>query len=231
MRRKGSSRKQERGGLTIGMEKIVILGNGGHARSLVDIIEREKRYEIAGYVVNENDPDMPDAKYPRLGGDAQLLQIFQGGVKNAALGVGYMGNSGLREKLWEQLKQIGFFLPVICDPSAVLAEDARIGEGSFIGKGSIVNANASVGKMCIINTGAIIEHDCEVEDFSHISVGSVLCGNVKVGAASFVGANATVIQGVSIGRGCVIGAGTTIRKDLKDNYMACVREKILYRPL
>lgn len=213
------------------MEKIVILGNGGHARSLVDIIEREKRYEIAGYVVNENDPDMPDAKYPRLGGDAQLEQIFQSGVKNAALGVGYMGNSGLREKLWEQLKQIGFFLPVICDPSAVLAEDARIGEGSFIGKGSIVNANASVGKMCIINTGAIIEHDCEVEDFSHISVGSVLCGNVKVGAASFVGANATVIQGVSIGRGCVIGAGTTIRKDLKDNYMACVREKILYRPL
>lgn len=213
------------------MEKIVILGNGGHAKSLVDIIEREKRYEIAGYVVNENDPDMSDAKYSRLGGDAQLRQIFQSGVKNAAVGVGYMGNSGLREKLWAQLKQIGFFLPVICDPSAVLAGDAGIGEGSFIGKGSIVNANASVGKMCIINTGAIIEHDCEVEDFSHISVGSVLCGNVRVGAASFVGANATVIQGISIGRGCVIGAGTTIRKNLKDNYMACVREKILYRPL
>lgn len=213
------------------MEKIVILGNGGHAKSLVDIIEREKRYEIAGYVVNENDSDMSDAKYPRVGGDAQLAQIFQSGIKNAAVGVGYMGNSSLREKLWKQLKQIGFFLPVICDPSATLAGDVRIGEGSFIGKGSIVNTNASVGKMCIINTGAIIEHDCQIEDFSHISVGSVLCGNVQVGAASFVGANATVIQGISIGRNCMIGAGTAIRKNLKDNYMACVREKILYRPL
>ena len=94
-----------------------------------------------------------------------------------------------------------------------------------------MNANASVGKMCIINTGAIIEHDCEVEDFSHISVGSVLCGNVKVGAASFVGANATVIQGIHIGRNCTIGAGTTVRKNIKDNYMACAREKILYRSL
>jgi sugar O-acyltransferase (sialic acid O-acetyltransferase NeuD family) len=213
------------------MEKIVILGNGGHAKSLVDIIEREKRYEIAGYVVNENNSEMPDVKYPRLGGDAQLEQIFQSGITNAAVGVGYMGNSGLREKLWEQLKQIGFSLPVICDPSAVLAGNVKIGEGSFIGKGSIVNANASVGKMCIINTGAIVEHGCEVGDFSHISVGSVLCGDVKVGAASFVGANATVIQGISIGRGCIIGAGTTIRKNLKENYMACVREKILYRPL
>ena len=174
---------------------------------------------------------MPDVKYPRLGGDAQLEQIFQSGITNAAVGVGYMGNSGLREKLWEQLKQIGFSLPVICDPSAVLAGNVKIGEGSFIGKGSIVNANASVGKMCIINTGAIVEHGCEVGDFSHISVGSVLCGDVKVGAASFVGANATVIQGISIGRGCIIGAGTTIRKNLKENYMACVREKILYRPL
>lgn len=214
-----------------GMEKIVILGKGGHARSLVDIIEREKRYEIAGYVINENDPDASDARYPRLGGDAQLEQIFQSGITNAAVGVGYMGNSGLREKLWQQLKRIGFFLPVICDPSAVLAGDVRIGEGSFIGKGSIVNANAAVGKMCIINTGAIIEHDCEVEDFSHISVGSVLCGNVKVGTASFVGAGATVIQGIRIGSNCLVGAGTTIRKNLKDNYMACVRENLLYRPL
>ncbi len=213
------------------MEKIVILGNGGHARSLVDIIEREKRYEIAGYVVNEKDLDMSGANYPRLGGDAQLEEIFRSGIINAAVGVGYMGNSGLREKLWKQLKQIGFLLPVICDPSAVLAEDVRIGEGSFIGKGSIVNANASVGNMCIINTGAIIEHDCEVEDFSHISVGSVLCGDVKVGAATFVGANATVIQGVRIGRNCMIGAGTTIRKNLRDNYMVCVREKLLYRLL
>ncbi len=207
------------------MEKIVILGNGGHAKSLADIIEREKRYEIAGYVVNENDSEMPDAKYPRLGGDAQLEQIFRSGITNAAIGVGYMGKSGLREKLWELVKRIGFSLPVICDPSAVLAGDVRIGEGSFIGKSSIVNANASVGKMCIINTGAIIEHDCEVGDFSHISVGSVLCGNVKVGAASFVGAGATVIQGISIGKGCLIGAGTTVRKDIKDNHMAVAENR------
>lgn len=213
------------------MEKIVILGNGGHAKSLMDAIERQRRYEIVGYVVNENDLELSGTKYPRLGGDAQLGQIYQDGITNAAIGVGYMGNSGLREKLWEQLKQIGFSLPVICDPSAVLAGDVRIGEGSFIGKGSIVNANAAVGKMCIINTGAIVEHDCEVEDFSHISVGCVLCGDVKVGAASFVGANATVIQGVRIGRNCTIGAGTTIRKNLKDNYMVCVREKLLYRLL
>lgn len=224
---KDSSKTQEGIGVTIKMGKIVVLGNGGHAKSLIDIIERQARYEIVGYVVNENDLKKSGVNYPCLGDDAQLEQIFQSGIKNAALGIGYLGKSALRERLWVKLKQIGFSLPVICDPSAVLAGDVRIGEGSFIGKGSILNANVSVGNMCIINTGAIIEHDCEVGDFSHISVGSVLCGEVKVGRSSFVGANATVIQGISIGNKCVVGAGTTIRKSLKDNSMACAKEKII----
>lgn len=207
------------------MEKILVLGNGGHAKSLIDSLEQTHRYEIAGYVVN--DRESTDGRYPFLGNDSQLEEIFRGGIKNAAVGVGFLGRSDLREKLWRRLKEIGFSLPIICDSSAVLAENVKIGEGSFIGKGSILNVGAVVGNMCIVNTGAIVEHDCEVGDFSHISVGSVLCGNVKVGRTSFVGANATVIQGVSIGDKCVIGAGTTIRKDLKDNCTACVRERVL----
>lgn len=210
------------------MEKILILGNGGHARSLMDALEQMGRYEIAGYVVNDH--EKADGRYPLLGNDAQLGELFRGGITNAAVGVGFLGKSDLREKLWQRLREIGFTMPVICDPSAVLAGDVRIGEGSFIGKGSILNANASVGKMCIINSGAIVEHDCEVGDFSHISVGTVLCGDVKVGKASFVGANATVIHGISIGDECVIGAGTTIRKNLKDHCMACAKERMVQLP-
>lgn len=201
------------------MEKIIILGKGGHAGSLVDALERENKYEIAGYVVNEDDHKKANNDYPVIGSDADLKDIFQNGIRNAALGIGFLGKSSLREELWERLKQIGFNIPVICDPSAVLARNVQIGEGSFIGKGAVVNTNACIGKMCIINTGAIIEHDCKVEDFSHISVGSVLCGNVQIGKSVLVGANATVIQGVTVGNKCVIGAGTTVRKCVEENQM------------
>ena len=208
------------------MEKIIILGKGGHAESLADIIESENKYEIAGYVINDNDQQSGNEKYPILGSDHDLEQIFKSGIKYAALGIGYLGKSDLREKLWATLKSIGYTLPVICDPSAVLAGSIELGEGTMVGKGAIVNANASVGKMCIINTGAIIEHDCIVEEFSHISVGSVLCGGVQVGKVSFVGANATVIQGTRIGNRCIIGAGTVVRKNVEDNYMVWGREEV-----
>lgn len=201
------------------MEEMIILGRGGHAKSLVDVIERENKYQIAGYVVNDADQEAEKVEYPIIGSDDDLLQIFQSGIKYAAMGIGYLGRSDLRERLWRRLKEIGYLLPVICDPSAVMANHIRVGEGTMIGKGAIINTSVSIGKMCIINTGAIVEHDCIVDDFSHISVGSVLCGNVQVGEAAFVGANATVIQGIQIGKKCIVGAGTTLRKNVEDGYM------------
>lgn len=208
------------------MEKIIILGKGGHSRSLVDIIEKEGKYEVAGYVMNENHHQAEGEGYPVIGNDADLGQIFQSGIRNAAIGIGYLGKSDLRERLWAELKTIGFQLPGICDPSAILAKGVKLGEGTMVGKGAIVNTNASVGKMCIINTGAIIEHDCEVGDFSHISVGSILCGNVKIGKSVFVGANSTVIQGINIGNRCIIGAGTTVRKNVEDKHMVCRKAEV-----
>ncbi len=201
------------------MEKIIILGRGGHAESLADVIERENKYQIAGYVVNDSRQEAGEQGYSIIGTDADLLRIFQSGIKYAAMGIGYLGRSDLRERLWNCLKEIGYSLPVICDPSAVVANHISIGEGTMIGKGAIINANADIGKMCIVNTGAIVEHDCIIADFSHISVGSVLCGNVQVGRETFVGANATVIQGMCIGNRCVIGAGTTLRRNVEDYCM------------
>lgn len=205
------------------MEEILILGGGGHAASLADILERENKYKIAGYVINESQVSC-SIDYPVIGTDDELLNLYQSGIRNAVIGIGYLGKSVLREKLYEHLKEIGFCLPVICDPSAIVSEHVEIGEGTSIGKGVIINAGTEIGKMCIINTGAIIEHDCIVEDFAHISVGGVLCGSVRVGKASFVGANATVIQEKKIGKQCIIGAGTTVRKSLEDNCMVCNRE-------
>lgn len=207
------------------MEKIIVLGMGGHAESLVDVLERQGEYEIAGYVVNDGASVKEDG-YPVLGNDGDLERIYQSGITNAAVGVGYLGKSDVRERLWTTLKQIGFRLPAVCDPSAILSKSAKIGEGSFIGKGAILNVNASVGKMCIINTGAVLEHDCQVGDFSHISVGTVLCGEVTVGKSVFVGANATVVQCLSIGDRSVVGAGTTIRKNVKANCITWSGDKV-----
>lgn len=193
------------------MKKIVLLGSGGHAKSVVDAIEAKGLYEITGFTDCAEQATFSYRGYGVLGTDACLETLFRSGIRHAFVCVGYLGKGTVRNRLYAHLKEIGFTLPVIADPSAVLARDARIGEGTFVGKRTVINSDAFIGKMTILNTGAIIEHDCTVGDFSHVAVGAVLCGGVSLGANSMIGANATVIQGVVLPENSFVKSGS-VRK-------------------
>lgn len=195
------------------MEEIVLIGGGGHALSAADAIINGNQYKIAGYT------DVCDTHIPLryLGTDTMLEGLLEKGILNAAVTVGYLGESRIREKLYDRAKQAGFRLPAIIDPSAVVSGTAEVGEGVFVGKRAVVNGGARIGRMCIINTGAIIEHNNRIGEYSHIAVGAVLCGDVQAGAYTFIGANATIIQEVRIGMNAVIGAGSVVIGNVPDN--------------
>lgn len=189
------------------MEDIILVGFGGHAKSVADCIERNKQFRIVGYT----EPAQVESSYPYLGTDDVLKYYFSKGIRNVAICQGYLGHGELRQKLYKYVKDIGYTLPVITDISSIISNTATIGEGTFIGKGAIVNAQAHIGKMAIINTMSLIEHECVVGDFSHVAVAAVLCGQVEVGEAAFIGANSTVIQCRKIKSGEIVPAGVTIR--------------------
>lgn len=194
------------------MKDIILVGFGGHAKSIIDSIEQVKQFRIIGYV--DIEPKKTYKDYRWLGTDDELYRYYKSGIQNAVICVGYMGENDIRDDLYNRTKALGFCLPVIIDASAVVAKDAEIGEGTYIGKGVVINADSRVGKMCIVNSGALIEHENIIEDYSHIAVRTVLCGNVHVGHHTFIGANATVIQGVEIGERCIIGAGSIILRNI-----------------
>lgn len=195
------------------MEDIVLIGGGGHALSVADSIIKGKNYAIVGYT------DVADAHIylQYLGTDDILESVFEKGVANAAITVGYLGKSNLRDRLYDMTKKVGFRLPKIIDPSAVVSNSADIGEGVFVGKNAVINAGVKIEKMCIINTGAIIEHNNRIGEYSHIAVGATLCGDVCVGKHTLVGANSTIIQEVNIGMNTIIGAGSIVIGDVSDN--------------
>lgn len=198
-------------------EKIILLGCGGHAKSVADAIEADGQYVIEGFVDNAGQEGMEYRGYKVIGCDRDLKDIYRSGIQAACVCVGFLGQGQVRNKLYEQLKNTGYRLPAIIDPSAALALDAEIGEGTFIGKHAVVNANAVVGKMAIINTAAAVEHDCVIGEFSHIAVGGIVCGSVHIGKEVLIGANATILQGITIGDGAIIGAGSIVSRNVEEN--------------
>ena len=100
-------------------------------------------------------------------------------------------------------------------PSAEVSDYAKIGEGTVIVHGSIVQTGTKIGKHVILNTSCVVDHDCVVGSFSHISPNVTICDSVEIGEGVHIGAGATILPGVKVGKWCVIGAGAVITQNLQ----------------
>jgi UDP-perosamine 4-acetyltransferase len=198
-------------------EKIILIGGGGHARVMIELLRVSGEYEIAGILDPRlEEGDMVD-DVPVLGDDTLLPGLRVSGIKNASIAVGNVKDNSVRKGLFKLAKDSGFYLPYFIHPrSIVLESGTNISEGVQIMAGAIVHIGSTVGENTIINTGAIIEHDCTIGKNVHICPGAVVCGGSTVGDNSFIGAGATVIHLMEIGEGAIVGAGSVVKKNVAD---------------
>ena len=195
-------------------KKIILIGAGGHGVSCVDVIEKENKYKIYGFIDNKK-KDLFN-KYEIIGSDKDLVRIRKT-VDNALITVGQIKNLFLREKIFKKLLKLKFNLPVFVSPLAYVSNNASIGEGTIIMHKAIINTKAKIGKNCIINTGAIIEHNVIIEDNCHVSTGSIVNGGAVIKSNSFIGSGAVVKQNIKIGKASLVNASKFIDSNLKDN--------------
>lgn len=192
-------------------EAIFVFGASGHARVVIDVIEREGRYRIA--FIADDDTALKGSElygYPVIGGKEEL----------AAAGVGRgivaIGSNTARAGVAEWLTASGVQLVRAQHPSAQIGRDVEIGPGTVVMAAAVVNPGSRIGDNVIVNTRASVDHDCRIGSGVHIAPGAVLCGNVAVGEGSFICAGATVIPNITVGRHVVVGAGSTVLEGIPD---------------
>jgi UDP-perosamine 4-acetyltransferase len=192
------------------MEKLIIIGSGGHAKVVGDVAKWT--YEIVAYIGLPNETGSINGVQV-IGGEDTLESIYQSGVTNAVIGV---GDNMVREKLYMKLKSIGYNLINIISPNAYLSDMVVMGEGNVVVHGAIINAGTILGDNNIINTGATIDHDCIIGNHNHIAPGCNLAGKVKVGDETFVGIGSKIIPEIEIGSNVVLGAGSVVINNISD---------------
>lgn len=204
----------------MGKSRILLVGGGGHCRSVLDCLLRLGTYDEIGIIDRDLEADPNLMGIPIIGTDDDLPAFFANGWANAAVTLGSVGHPNIRRSLYQRLKEIGFALPPIIDCSSVVGCEADVKEGTFVGKRAIINCRVQVGPCAIINTGAIIEHDCRIGSFAHISPGSTLCGEVCIGENTHIGAGSVVRQQIEVGRNSIIGAGSVVVRNIPNDVAA-----------
>lgn len=187
------------------MKEIILVGGGGHSKSVIDIIEQQKKFKIAGIIDNNLTLGSNILTYEVIGSDKDLEMLFNR-FKYALITIGQIKSSDSRKKLFKHLKKIGYELPRIVSPRSYISKHSSIGEGSVIMHDVLINSNVLIGDNCIINSKALIEHDSSIKSHCHISTNATINGNVIVGENSFIGSCAVLKEGVQVEQNSFIKA-------------------------
>lgn len=196
------------------MKKIIIVGAGGHAKSVIDIVLQTGEYQIEGCIA----PNGGDVLgIPVIGDDSDLPVLRKKGIKNIIIAI---GSNLIRHTLYRDALNSGFELVNIISQNSVVSPRARLGTGICIMAGAVVNVNVMISDNTIINTGCLIDHDCKIGVSSHIAPGVAISGSVVVGEGVHIGTGASVIDGITIGDWSYIGGGAVVVKDIPSNVVS-----------
>ncbi len=188
------------------MPDIVVVGTGPHSEMCAAVLRSSGLWNVVGHVAADDED--PPAGIPLAGHDRNLPSLREQ-VAAAFIGI---GDNPTRQRVTARVAALGFALPSVVAPSAVVADDVAIGAGVLVSPGAVINTQTTVGDGVIVNTAAVVEHHVQIGQFAHIAPNSTLCGSVEVGARALVGAAAVVLPGIHIGADAIVAAGSAIAR-------------------
>jgi sugar O-acyltransferase (sialic acid O-acetyltransferase NeuD family) len=191
---------------------ILVVGAGGHSKVVIATL-REAGHRVAG-VFDDN---------PALWGQSVLGGPVLGPLSKLpdrapATAVLAVGDNDIRRNLARRLPGLKWI--TVVHPRAYVHASVKLGAGTVVCAGAVIQPDTLIGEHCIINTSASVDHDGLIGDFVHIAPGAHLAGGVAVGHGTLVGIGACVTPGVTIGADSIVGAGAVVIRSLPDGMTA-----------
>ena len=188
------------------VDRIVVFGCGGHARSIINTIYQT--YDVTDILLVDIDVREGEMIF-----GCKTMRNYDLHENDAFIVA--VGDNNKRKNLYVKLLKNSKGCSIsIVSRSAEIGIDAEMGYGTFIAPYAYMGPQARVGNNTIINTGSIIEHETVIGDHVHIAPHATVCGRSKVGNNVFCGAGSTIIDQISVCDDVVIGAGAVVTKDI-----------------
>ncbi len=185
-------------------KSVSLYGASGHAKVVMDIVEASGLH-----VCDVFDDNVANTHFLGI----EVKHVYDG----ASPMIVTIGDCNIRRRIVERLNC--HFLSAI-HPTAIISPSVKIGVGTVVMQGVVIQADATIGNHCIVNTQSSVGHDCRIGDFVHIASGATVCGGTEIGEGTWLGAGSVVKQGIKIGKNCMIGAGSVVVRDIPDGVTA-----------
>jgi sugar O-acyltransferase (sialic acid O-acetyltransferase NeuD family) len=187
--------------------RLLIVGAGGHGRSVAEAVLLSGEYKLVGFLDDGAFAQGAEVWGFPVIGPATGFAAYAVLASHAVVAI---GNNALRQKLCGQLQADGFMLPHVVHPKAMVSPRAKLAEGVVVMAGAIVGTEALLGQGAIVNCGAVVDHHAQVYDFGHLSVNACMAGGSILGALAWMQAGAAIGYGVQLPDGAVLEPGESL---------------------
>jgi sugar O-acyltransferase (sialic acid O-acetyltransferase NeuD family) len=202
------------------IEDVVIIGTGGFAREIQDVVRHCNRqlrmFNLLGFIDDFVKKGTVVNGIPVLGDFGWFKTPEARGVC-ATVGV---GAPEVRRKLVNRLKGLGVGFFTVIDPSVSCSPFVEFGKGVVVTPGCVLTNNIKIGNHVHINLNSTVGHDAVMEDFTTTAPGVHVNGNNLIKEGVYLGTGANLVEKITIGEWSIIGAGAAVVGDIPANVTA-----------
>lgn len=170
------------------VKRIIILGAGGYAKTLADILQQNKTYAEIKFL------DDTKTGTNILGKCNEFIKFKN---ENTDMYPAF-GNNEVRKKWFKLLQQEKINIPAIIHNSAYISPTVQLEKGVAVLPKAVINTDCVVKQGCIVNCGSVIDHDCTLEEFVHVCIGAMIKAENKIPAGTKIEAG-QVVERASLG--------------------------------
>lgn len=197
-------------------KKVIVVGSGGHAKVIIDILHEMNVFQIIGITSNSITKGETFFGYPVLGDD-ECLKEFSPNEYQIAIGLGGYRDNNLRDSVYSKTKKLGFNFVNAIHPSAVISKTVNIGEAVVIFPGVTLNTEVSIGNNSIVATGSTIDHETIIGNNVLVSAGVTVGAYTEIMDNALLALGSKIISGVKIGKKAIVAAGAVVVNDVSEN--------------
>ncbi|MBA2175359.1 acetyltransferase [Halobacillus locisalis] len=199
-------------GQTSSREKLIVIGAGSLGKLTIDCVLKNKDYLVNDVALLDDNEEVQGKNILGIPVIGTIEQAKVLNVKGNIIFVIAIANNKIRKKIVEENPVLNY--RSIISKEAILSPFSKVGVGSIILPGVVVDPEADIKDHVIINKASTIAHDVLLKNFSQVSPGVNFGGDVELGECSFIGLGASVLPNVKINENVVIGAGAVVTKDI-----------------
>lgn len=209
------------------MMDVVIIGTGGFAREVQDVIrncnynefgvlKEVAEYNLLGFIDDFTAKGTVLNDLPVLG-NFDWFQTPEAKSVQATVGI---GAPEVRRKLVKRLENLGVEFFSVIDPSTICSPFVTFGKGVVVTPGCVLTNNIKIGNHVHINLNSTVGHDAVMEDFTTTAPGVHINGNNLIREGAYLGTGVNCVEKITVGEWSIIGAGAAVVSDIPSNVTA-----------